>query len=108
MVRELTPSELAARLKAGEPTLLVDVRQPEEHAIGVIPGSVRMPLGELPVRAGEIDPPAGTLVVAICHHGVRSYKAAMYLKQVGVEDVASLAGGVEAWSLQVDAGLPRY
>lgn len=108
MVRELTAPELAARLRAGEPTLLVDVRQPEEHAVGVIAGSVLMPLAEVPVRAGEIDPPAGTLVVAVCHHGVRSYKAAAYLAHVGVENVASLAGGVEAWSTLVDASLPRY
>ena len=108
MMREVTAPELAARLEAGEPTLLVDVRQPEEHALGVLPGSVLIPLGELAVRAGEIDPPAGTLVVTVCHHGVRSYKAAAYLMHVGVEGVASLAGGVEAWSLQVDPGLPRY
>lgn len=108
MVREVTALELATRLKAGEPTLLLDVRQPEEHAIGIIPGSVLMPLGELTLRASELDPSADTLVVTVCHHGVRSYSAAAYLARVGIENVASLAGGTEAWSLQVDPALARY
>ncbi len=108
MVRQVTPPAVAAMMARGDAVLLVDVRQPEEYAFCHLPGSVLIPIGELTVRATEIDPAPGTLVVVVCHHGVRSYKAAAFLAQAGVENVASLAGGVEAWSLTVDAGLPRY
>lgn len=107
-VTELTATQLKARLDAGEPTLLIDVRQPEEYAIARIEGSSLIPLGEFAVRTPEIDPEPGTLVVCICHHGVRSYKAAMYLLHVGVEPAASLAGGIDAWSALVDPAVPRY
>ena len=108
MVRQVTPTAVAAMIARGDPLLLVDVRQPEEYAFCHLAGSVLIPIGELTVRATEMDPNPGTLVVVVCHHGVRSYKAAAFLAQAGVENVASLAGGVEAWSLTVDAGLPRY
>lgn len=108
MVREITARELSDRLAAGEATLIIDVRQPDEFALARLPGGVLVPLGELAVRASEIDPDPGTLVVTVCHHGVRSYKAAAYLAHVGVPDVASLAGGIDAWSVHVDPGVPRY
>lgn len=108
MVRQVTAPAVAAMLGRGDPVLLVDVRQPEEYAFCHLPGSVLIPLGELAVRATEIDPDPGTLVVVVCHHGVRSYKAAAFLQQAGVDNVVSLAGGVEAWSLAVDPALPRY
>lgn len=107
-VREVTPQALKSRLDAGEPTLLIDVRQPEEYALARIEGSTLVPIPEFAVRVSEIDPEPGTLVVTVCHHGVRSYKAAAYLMQCGVEDVASLAGGIDAWSLGVDPAVPRY
>ena len=107
-VRQMTPRAVADAIAAGGPVLLIDVRQPDEFAVCRLPGSVLIPLGELAVRAGEIQPEPGTLVVCVCHHGVRSYKAAAFLQQTGLDDVVSLAGGVEAWSLTVDPALPRY
>ena len=107
-VTEISGPELKARLDAGLPTLLIDVRQPEEFAAARIDGSTLIPIPEFTVRVPEINPEPGTLVVTICHHGVRSYKAAMYLMHVGLEPVASLAGGIDAWSLGVDSAVPRY
>ena len=108
-VRQVSAPAVAAALAAGDPVLLVDVRQPAEVAICTLPGPTAfIPLGELAVRAGEIDPAPGTLVVCVCHHGVRSYKAAAFLAQAGVENVASLYGGTEAWSLSVDPAVRRY
>ena len=66
-----------------------------------------IPLAELPARAAEVEPPDGALVVAYCHHGIRSLNAAALLAQAGIEAV-SLAGGIDLWSLQVDAKVPRY
>jgi adenylyltransferase/sulfurtransferase len=55
-----------------------------------------------------VTPPAGALVVVYCHHGVRSLRGAALLRQAGHENVASLAGGIDAWSLYVDPAVPRY
>ena len=105
---EITPQALAARLAGGEPTFLLDVREPWEHALAAIPGNVLVPLGELAARWQEVTVPDGTLVVTYCHHGVRSLRAAGWLRAAGEAAVVSLAGGIDAWSRQVDAGVPRY
>ena len=104
---EMDVSELRKRLHAGEATYLLDVRQPEEHAFAALPNSVLIPLRELPCRLREIQPPAEALVVAYCHHGVRSLMAARFLRQHGIHAI-SLRGGIDAWSSQVDPTIPRY
>jgi glyoxylase-like metal-dependent hydrolase (beta-lactamase superfamily II)/rhodanese-related sulfurtransferase len=98
---ELTPRELAARLER-EKLVLLDVREPDEYdgELGRIRGSRLIPLGELSARRGEL--PAGP-VVAVCHSGKRSARAAAELKRAGRTDVAALAGGMLAWNA---AGLP--
>jgi rhodanese-related sulfurtransferase len=108
MVPQIYPQQLADKLAAGEPVYLLDVRQPEEHAIARLPASTLIPLGELPGRAAEVDPPAGTLVVVYCHHGIRSLTGAAVLDRAGIGPVASLAGGIDAWSRLVDPTVPRY
>jgi rhodanese-related sulfurtransferase len=108
MVAQITPRQLADRFAVGEPVYLVDVRQPEEHAYAALPDSTLVPLGELPARAAEVRPPAGALVVVYCHHGVRSLTGAAVLAQAGVGPVASLAGGIDAWSRLIDPAVPRY
>ncbi len=108
MVRRISVTDLKAMRDCGEPLTLIDVRQPEEYALARISGGVLIPMMELPVRLGEIQPDDGTPVVVYCHHGVRSLKAAYFLAQSGLEHVASLDGGIEAWSVLVDPGVPRY
>jgi rhodanese-related sulfurtransferase len=107
-MREITPHELAARLAAGAPTYLVDVRQPWEHDVAALPGSRLVPLDEMPARHREVHPPPGALLVTYCHHGVRSLDAAMFLARNGWPDVASLAGGIDAWARVIDPSLRRY
>ena len=107
MVAQIHPTELKRMLDAGAPVLLLDVRQPEEHAICALPGSVLIPLGELPSRAQEVEP-GEALVVVYCHHGVRSLSGAAILGAAGLPNVASLAGGIDAWSQLVDPAVPRY
>ena len=108
MVQEIAPRELARRLANDHPVYLLDVRQPWEHAAAALPGSVLIPLGELAARAGEVRPDPGGLLVVYCHHGVRSLQGAALLQKLGVANVASLAGGIEAWSCEVDPGVARY
>ena len=108
MPRELTATELAARLRGGAPLLLVDVREDWERAIAHLPNDTHVPLHGLVARAAEIVPPAGGEVVIYCHAGVRSWMAAQYLEHVGLKDVLSLAGGIDAWSVEVDPAVARY
>ena len=108
MVRQVRPEDVKARLDAGDPVYILDVRQPEEYAICRLAGSVLIPLGELSGRLAEVDPPAGAAVVVVCHHGVRSLTGAYFVQQAGFPDVASMAGGIDAWSVRIDPGVPRY
>ena len=107
MVRQISVRDLKARLDAGQPTYLVDVRQPWEHELAALPDQMLVPLDQLAERADEVQPPEGALVVAYCHHGIRSLNAAAMLTQLGIETV-SLAGGIDLWSLQIDPSVPRY
>jgi adenylyltransferase/sulfurtransferase len=106
--RQITVHDLAQKLKANEPVYLLDVRSPGEHQFVALPNSVLIPLHELPNRVTEIQPPPGATVVAYCHHGIRSLHAAAFLEQSGLANLVSLAGGIDAWSREVDASVRRY
>jgi adenylyltransferase/sulfurtransferase len=108
MPRQITVTQLKASLDAGEPVFLVDVRQPWEHETAALPNSLLLPLDQLAARGGELAPPPGALVVAYCHHGIRSLAGAALLERLGLANVVSLAGGIDAWSLYVDPAVPRY
>jgi len=108
MVEQIQPAELDRKLKAGEPVYLVDVRQEMEYDHCRLPGATLVPLHELAFRLGELDPPDGAAIVVYCHHGVRSLSGAAILQHAGFGPVASLAGGIEAWSLLIDPKVPRY
>ncbi|HEY1585261.1 MAG TPA: rhodanese-like domain-containing protein [Polyangia bacterium] len=92
----------------GESIYLVDVRQPWEHELVRLADDILVPLDQLAEQFDEIAPPAGALVVTYCHHGVRSINAAAMLERLGHARVASLAGGIDAWSQLIDPSLPRY
>ena len=108
MIHQIQPAELKARLDAGEPVYLVDVRNPDEHGYCHLPESLLIPLPELPGRVQEVEPPENSLVVVYCHHGIRSLTGAAILGQAGHVSVASLAGGIDAWSRLIDPQVPRY
>jgi rhodanese-related sulfurtransferase len=107
---EYSPREVKALLeRRPTPVLLVDCREPSEHATARIDGAVLVPLGELAARAPEVDRLADDRQVIVhCHHGVRSLKAAAILRRAGLDDAASMAGGIDAWSIQIDPSVPRY
>ena len=95
------------RLRAkGEDVKIVDLREAWEREICALADSIAIPLEELPARVGEL-PEAETLVL-LCHHGVRSLQAAMWLKGQGFENVVSLRGGIDAWASEVEPGMRRY
>ena len=96
---------------AREPgVLLLDVREPWEVALARIdlPGVARldMPMHTVPARLQELEP--SQPIVCICHHGGRSAQVVAFLQRQGHARVYNLAGGVDAWSTQVDGAVPRY
>jgi rhodanese-related sulfurtransferase len=102
---EVSPTQAAALIREGK-ARLVDVREPWEFATSHIEGSLAMPMAEVPSRAQQLDPLER--MVVICHHGVRSMNATQWLRRQGFEKAQSLRGGIDAWSLEVDARIPRY
>jgi adenylyltransferase/sulfurtransferase len=107
MPTDITPLELKAAIDRGDNFVLVDVREPQEYQINRIPGSVLIPLGEVPRRYAELGDP-NTLVVTQCKSGIRSAKAAAFLRSAGFTDVRNLTGGILAWIDQVDPSQPKY
>jgi rhodanese-related sulfurtransferase len=108
-MRQITATELHQRLQQGEPLpLLLDVREPHEFRYCHIPGSVNMPMGQMPAELARLDPQRETAV--ICHHGMRSAQVAGFLLANGFDEkkVFNLAGGVAAWAAQVDPSMPTY
>jgi len=104
---EVSCSELKSRLDAGEAILLVDCREPFEHEVVRLPGARLVPMATIPGHVSElarVEEP----VVVYCHHGMRSAQTAVWLRENGVPTAQSLAGGVEAWAVQIDPSLPRY
>jgi rhodanese-related sulfurtransferase len=107
-VPEIPPAELKRRLDAGEPLVLLDVRQPWEERLVKLKGATLAPLQALPAQLDALLPGLqGKEVVVFCHHGVRSLTGAALLRARGV-DACSLEGGIDAWAAQIDPSLGRY
>jgi len=105
---QISATELAEKLRSPTPPHLLDVRQPEEHAIVSLSNATLIPLGQLPGRANEIAKWKNEEVVVYCHHGVRSMLAIAELKLCGFHKLLNLSGGIDAWSVEVDPSSPRY
>jgi rhodanese-related sulfurtransferase len=90
----------------GEDILLIDCREADEYARVRIEGAMLIPLREMPQRADELAP--HRRIVVHCHHGGRSLKAADWLRQNGFASAQSMAGGIDAWAIEIDPKLPRY
>jgi hydroxyacylglutathione hydrolase len=92
----LTPAELAARRAEVADLVVVDVRNQGELELGLIPGSIHLPLPRLVQRLGELNPSRPTVVH--CASGYRSMIAASVLVAAGFADASDLIGGYEAWA----------
>ncbi len=104
---EIDPEDVKARRESGAKFTLLDVREPWEFETARIEGAVLIPMNQIPLRARqELD--ANEHIVVLCHHGVRSMNVTFWMRQNGFERVQSMAGGIDAWSRCVDAGVPKY
>lgn len=113
-MKMISAPELAAWLKecdaqtdtgSSRPVLL-DVREDWEVQTCRLAGATHIPMRTIPARVAELDTDA--TIVCYCHHGMRSQQVAQWLTSQGFADVYNLAGGIDAWSRQVDPGVPIY
>jgi adenylyltransferase/sulfurtransferase len=104
-IPQLSVRELKRRMDAGENLYILDVREPFEYQIANIGGKL-IPQSEVPQRLAEID--RDREIVVQCKSGGRSQRIAEFLKQSGFSNVANLAGGILAWSDEVDPTVPKY
>lgn len=95
-------------LASPETILLLDCREPSEHAIAHLPEGVLIPMNSLPDRIGELESHKNQRVIVHCHHGGRSLRVAAWLRQQGFEQAQSMAGGIDAWSVEIDSQVARY
>lgn len=102
---EINSDSFSHLLNSTDVPFLLDVREPSEWDITHIPGSVLLPLELLVTRYTEL--PTDRLIVVLCHHGVRSLQAALFLKECGFKQVFSLKGGLHRWS-QFDNRITAY
>jgi rhodanese-related sulfurtransferase len=86
--------------------LLLDVREHDELATASLDFAKHVPMGDVPARIGEL--PKDANIVVMCHGGARSGRVAKYLRDNGYPSVANLAGGIDAWSIEIDPSVPRY
>ncbi len=111
---ELIPLEISVqetqRLLATEGVnlRLVDVRDPDEYAHCRIPRGELIPLATLPADAAAKLPDKTAQILLYCHHGMRSARAADYLRQMGYGNARSVAGGIDQWAREIDPTTPTY
>ncbi|HXC87180.1 MAG TPA: rhodanese-like domain-containing protein [Candidatus Cybelea sp.] len=103
---QISVKEVNERVGRGDKLLLVDVREQWEYDLSKIPGAKLIPLGTLPAKLDTLL--EADEVICYCHHGMRSLDAVVWLRQQGVENAKSMAGGIERWSVEVDPQVPRY
>lgn len=112
MIDQVRPADLAAWFAqdADAPAVLLDVREPWERQTASVSAQgftqLAIPMHEIPARLGELNP--DQRIACLCHHGARSQQVALFLQQHGFEQLANVAGGIDAWSLTLDTQVPRY
>ena len=113
MITQLRPSELSAWLQslpADAVPVLLDVREPHEIAFASVKPSgftsLAIPMGAIPSRLAELNPDQP--IACLCHHGGRSMQVASFLMARGFTQLVNVAGGIHAWSAELDSSIPTY
>ncbi|MGN6135500.1 MAG: rhodanese-like domain-containing protein [Aureliella sp.] len=87
---------------------LLDCREPAEAAIAKIDRAVLIPMSQWADAGSRLQELEGKHVVVMCHHGGRSLRVTQWLRANGFPDAQSMAGGIDAWALEIDPSTPRY
>jgi rhodanese-related sulfurtransferase len=104
--KEYTVTEVAEQLASDSPPRVLDVRERAEWDLVHLEGSQLLSEELLEEMLAEWPP--DTPIVCLCHHGIRSLNAALFLQQKGFSNVGSMRGGIDAWAREIDPRLPRY
>lgn len=109
-MQQLPVTDVKQWAAGADQPLLLDVREPWEFEIAAIriagATTLNLPMGQIPQRLADLDP--AQPILCICHHGMRSAQVVAFLERAGFDSVYNLAGGIDAWSAQVDPAVPRY
>ena len=105
---EIDPKQVKASLDAGEEFVLLDCRETEEHARASIATATLLPMSEIQQRVAELEPQRDQHIVVHCHLGGRSLQVVHWLRDQGFARAQSMAGGIDAWSEEIDPSVPRY
>ena len=112
MPLEITCQETLTLLQSEKSILLIDCREPEEYAIAHIEEAKLIPMQSIPDQLGsikeELEDTENTPMVIYCHHGMRSAQVATWLHSNGFPQAQSMAGGIDAWAMEIDPSLNRY
>ena len=106
MLSNLTPAEIRDALATRTDVMLVDVREPAEHAIAQIAGATLIPLRTLPQQLDAL--PRDREIILHCHHGMRSEMAGNFLLAQGYPRVSHMVGGIDQWSDEIDSAVAKY
>jgi rhodanese-related sulfurtransferase len=106
---EVTPQQVHDLTNTGEQLSFIDVREAEEWALARIEGASLVPMGSVPANLQHLKSQGDkAALIVYCHHGMRSLQVVSWLRENGVKNCYSLAGGIDYWSCEVDSNVPRY
>jgi adenylyltransferase/sulfurtransferase len=107
MHNEITPQDVKRRIDAGEALRLIDVREPFEVQQASIDGAEVIPMRTISNSLAALEDEEKPIIV-FCHHGMRSLQVVGWLREHGVDNCLSMAGGIDRWSLEIDPKVARY
>jgi rhodanese-related sulfurtransferase len=106
---EISVQEAQDKLQARSGAVIVDVREPDEFALAHIRGSELIPMQDVPSNFQRLERLADEKpLLVLCHHGVRSLHVVSWLRTRGLDNCYSVSGGIDLWSREIDASIPRY
>jgi rhodanese-related sulfurtransferase len=105
-VSDVSVRELSERRARGDELVVLDVREDDELATASLADCLHIPVAQLPARMAEL--PRDRDIVVMCHLGGRSEWATRFLRASGYGRAVNLAGGIDAWSREIDPEVPRY
>ena len=102
----LSVHAIKQRLDAGEPLILLDIREPYELILSRLDHQLHIPMSQMSERWREI--PRDRPIVVFCHHGVRSVNLLNQLQAAGFTNLINMEGGIDAWAKEIDPAVPLY
>lgn len=97
-----------AQLLQDQAIVLIDCREPAEWETARIDAAILMPMSRWQIEAARLKDMAGRRLVVHCHHGGRSLRVTNWLRENGFPNAQNMMGGIDAWSMEIDADVPRY